>query len=646
MKYVERIGDEVSQTNIAHGKEAVYWCDRCGTLILGKSCSGCKSEGRRFEINSPGDIRPCFSEAHDILSGLFRETFGTSEPIDGKAVFFNKIPGEDRTDEIIAHGEVLGILRFDMCLNRLVVELRQPGADFFADKATKNVVSFSGMSGHLKGKNVSGDKIEEIIGDFEEGESLIVRRAGGKAGPGVAHVSSDKMRNAKRAFKIRDLNPVDNRSVSPDSGREEFVKANREHMEEITIIAISEIQTSTRGGAEVTVSFSGGKDSLVACSLTEKALRRKPILMFINTGLEYPETLEYVKNFAEEGGYDLRVAEAGNAFWDNVDSFGPPAKDFRWCCKVCKLGPISDLIEKRFPEGTITVEGNRALESFSRSRTPLVSKNPFVPNQTNVNPIRSWRSAEVWCYIWLNGLKYNPLYDRDFERIGCYLCASCLSSEWRNTERIHPDLYEGWETYLHEYARARNLPPEYADMGFWRWKALPPKMMLLADRLRLHLAPADVSGVSMNMLKGASVCEAGGYSAEAVISLPRNRDFSYVADALATVGKVKYSPEFEIAVVKNKDGTAKVFGGGQVSVVSDSEKHTERLFERTVKAMVRAMMCTSCGICVKACRSDAITISGGMKVDPSKCTSCGSCEKSCMVIHYYDRLMEGAGDKQ
>ncbi len=636
----------MSRTNISHGKESSYWCDSCGTLILGRSCSECKARGRRFEINSPGDIRPCFSEAHEILAELFRDTFGTSEIIDNKAVFFNKVPGEDRTDEIIAHGEVLGLLRFDMSLNKLLIELRQPGADFLSDKATKNIVSFSGMSGHLKGKNIPGDKVEEIIGTFEKGESIIVKRVGGRVGSGIAHVSSEDMKAAKRAFKIRDFNPVENRCISPDSGRDEFVRTNRKHIDELSVIAISEIQTSTRSGAEVTVSFSGGKDSLVAFSLTEKALRRKPIMMFIDTGLEYPETVEYVRNFAEEGGYDLRIADAGNAFWENVGSFGPPAKDFRWCCKVCKLGPITDLIESDFPEGTITVEGNRSLESFSRSGTPLISKNPFVPNQINVNPIRNWRSADVWCYIWTNELKYNPLYDRDFERIGCYLCASCLSSEWRNTERIHPDLYENWENYLHEYAESRGLPPEYVDMGFWRWKSLPPKMTFLADRLNLHLAPASVSGVSMKLLKGASVCETGGYSAEAVVSLPISRDFSYVAETLRTIGEVKYSSEFEIAVVKSKKGTAKVLGGGQVSVVSDSRENTEKLFERTVKALVRAMMCTSCGICVKACKYNAVTISGGIKVDPSKCTSCGACEKSCMVIHYYDRLMENTENEK
>ena len=42
----------------AHGKEELRWCDACGTLLLGDSCSVCGSEGRQFRINSPGDIRP------------------------------------------------------------------------------------------------------------------------------------------------------------------------------------------------------------------------------------------------------------------------------------------------------------------------------------------------------------------------------------------------------------------------------------------------------------------------------------------------------------------------------------------------------------------------------------------------------------
>ena len=390
----------------------------------------------------------------------------------------------------------------------------------------------------------------------------------------------------------------------------------------------------------VTVSFSGGKDSLAAYGLAARAVK-DPELLFTDTGLEFPETLEYVKEFSESGHLTLRTAKAGNAFRENVDAFGPPAKDFRWCCKVCKLGPISDLIARNYPKGTITCEGNRSLESFSRAGTEFVTKNPFVPNQTNLNPVRDWCAAEIWGYIWMRKLRYNPLYERDFERIGCYLCASCLASEWRNTSRIHPEMYRDWEDYLHRYAERNGLPREYIDMGFWRWKVLPPKMRQLAEGLELKMEPRGGNGLSMKLMKGATVCVAGGYSMEAIVTVPRRRDFSYVEDAMRTVGDVKYSPEFEIALVKMKTGRARVFGGGQVSVTAEDAKSAEKTFEKAVKALIRAELCTGCGICAKSCPRKAITIKDGMRVNPEKCVSCGLCERSCMVVHYYDKIMAG-----
>lgn len=628
----------MAQNNAAHGKEVCRWCDRCGTLILGRKCSVCGSEGRIFEINSPGDIRPCMGDSYDVLRTLFTDTFGTFSPLEGRMIFFNKVPGEDRTDEIVAHGAVIGIIRFDMRDNCLKIELRQPGADLFRDVATKNIIIFGNMSGHLKGKTIPGANVIEVTGDFSEGDPVLVRKAL-KAGPGIAVSGSKGMKEAEKAVRIRDLNAASEMPLSPPSDREMFVKANKDHLLALESNGISDIRSFIKGKKQpVTVSFSGGKDSLAAYGMASRAVRN-PGLLFINTGLEFPETVEYVHAFAEEYGETLHIADAGNAFWDNVDTFGPPAKDFRWCCKVCKLGPITDLISHDYPKGTITVEGNRALESFARSKIGFVSKNPFVPNQTNLNPVRTWSAAEVWGYIWLRHLKYNPLYEMDFERIGCYLCASCLSSEWRNIGRIHPEMYSQWEDHLHEYAEERGLPKEYIDMGFWRWKVLPPKMVQLAEGMDLRTAPSKGGRMSLKMLKGASVCTAGGYSEEAIATVPRNRDFSYVEDALRTVGEVKYSPEFEIVLLKTPKGRAKVFGGGQISVTAASARDAEYVFERTVKGLLRAQLCTSCGICAKGCPKHAIRISGGLRVDPDRCNRCGKCERSCMVIHYYDKMI-------
>lgn len=126
---------------------------------------------------------------------------------------------------------------------------------------------------------------------------------------------------------------------------------------------------------------------------------------------------------------------------------------------------------------------------------------------------------------------------------------------------------------------------------------------------------------------------------EAVVGVPRNRDFSYVEDALNTIGEVKYSPDFEIILLKTAKGRSKVFGGGQISVTADDAKDAQYLFERTVKGLLRAQLCTSCGICAKGCPRRAIKIAGGMRVDPKACNHCGKCEKSCMVIHYYDKMI-------
>ena len=628
----------MAQPNAANGKERRLWCDRCGTLVLGKSCA-CGSEPREFEINSPGDIRPCMGEGVDLVLSLFRETFGTDEPLREKMIFLNKIPGEDRTDEIVAHGAVLGILRFDLKENRHILEIRQPGAELFNACASKNIVAFGSMSGHLKGKSIPGANIKEIIGEFEEGASLILRK-GEKVGAGIALGSSSKLREMEKAVKIRDLDNISGMTMSPDSDRETFVRANRPHLKNIEGNAASDIRSFVGSkNTPVTVSFSGGKDSLAAFGVTMKALKGGMELLFVDTGLEFPETIEYVNGFAKKNDLKIHIAKANNAFKENVDTFGPPAKDFRWCCKVCKLGPITDMISKEYPKGTITVEGNRMLESFARSKTGFVSKNPFVPNQTTLNPVRAWNASEVWGYIWMKGLEYNPLYERDFERIGCYLCASCLASEWKNTERIHPELHKDWSDFLYRYAEERGLPREYVDMGFWRWKVLPPKMVRLAEDMQLTIKPKGTKGPSMKMLKGASSCAAGGFSVEAIVNVPRSRDFSSIEDALRTVGEVRYSNEFEIALCKNKDSTAKLFGGGQVSVTSKSLDGAKKMFERAVKALLRAQMCTSCGICAKKCARHAITIKDGLHVDPNKCNSCGSCEASCMVAHYYDKVL-------
>lgn len=44
-------------------------------------------------------------------------------------------------------------------------------------------------------------------------------------------------------------------------------------------------------------------------------------------------------------------------------------------------------------------------------------------------------------------------------------------------------------------------------------------------------------------------------------------------------------------------------------------------------------ICVACGVCIKACRKDAISIYKGcyVQVDENKCVGCGLCSKDCPV---------------
>ncbi len=626
-----------------HGKATFHWCDTCGTLLLSPSCGACRRAGRPFDVSLPGDIRPAMRHGKEVVDELFERHFGNAAGIEGRMVFLNKVAGEDRSDEIVADGMVIATMRFDLRRNDFELQLRQEGAALLQKHATKNLVKLEKAEGHLKGKKVDGKAIKEVIGPFLSGDPLIVL-VGSLVCSGVARVDSNKVQSSEGAILIRDVGHALSRPPGPASEQREFVAANVDHLATIESKGVSDIKSFIGNKKKpVTISFSGGKDSLAAYGLLKKASKEFHII-FIDTGIEFPETVSYVKKFARENQEKLLIAEAGNAFWEQVDQFGPPAKDFRWCCKVCKLGPVTDLIAERFKDGTVTIEGNRALESFARSSIGFVESNPFVPNQTILNPIKDWNAAEVWGYIWYRGLRYNPLYDEDFERIGCYLCASCLGSEWRETARLHPDMHRKWEGHLEKWATRTGSPPEYVRYGFWRWKVLPPKMRQLAEEIGLTAPKMRTDRMELRTTKGLSLCLTGGYSTEGVITLPHRKDFVRVAEVLKCVGSVRHSPEFEIALVKDKDCTLKVFGGGQIVATGPTSERTSKAFERAVKSYLRGQLCTRCGICVKQCRQKAIRIMDGPVIDEERCNHCGRCEEACVVAHYYDKLVtQGRG---
>ena len=607
--------------------------------LLGRSCGRCGQNGYEIDLTPPGDVRLALEGTKKRLRYLFLRQFGAQQIVPD-VVVLNKSSGDDRAEEVIIDGRRVALLTFDLEKLDHALTLRIDGARMLAHGNLKKLVRLRKAEGHMKGNYLPRDTIESFDPGIRAGDEVVVEM-GKFIGCGSAKVNAAELRTSEKGIKVRDFSQAGPLGPGRKAWTRDIVKANLPHLSAKKAKAEHELKgVMASSKLPLTVSFSGGKDSLVVLDIVS-SVTKDFTAIFIDTGLEHPETRGYVQRLAKERGFRLLTAHAGEAFDENFPTFGPPAKDFRWCCKVCKLAPASKIIEEKFPDGTVTVEGNRRLESFARARLELVGENPFVPGQTVVNPIRDWTGLDVWLYIIWRELPYNPLYDEDIERVGCWMCPSSLASECAEISKLSPDLAKGWNHKLDSWAEENALPKEFVQYGFWRWKQMPPKMRALADRLKIEAKPRRADTIAISVIKGVSPCAAGGYSVEAALRMPEARGLRQVAELLKSAGDVRLVEDFGVAMVDSKRASAKVFAGGQISSVGDSPEDASRFFDKVARAVLRANMCTRCGICVRACPSGAIRLDDAISVDEKSCNQCGKCADSCVVAHYFDKL---AGD--
>jgi phosphoadenosine phosphosulfate reductase len=616
----------------------IYWCGRCNLPLIGNKCHLCGGTAHPVRLGQPGDVRFCSPFERDVLRDLLKEDYGI-DPFGNRIVLLNKVPGDDRNDEVIIDGHRVGFFYYSIPDRAYAFDPTPEGASLLSGFTDKRTVRLHPTKKRIGGKKLRAADISFVSDDVRPGSPVIVYM-GSKAGTGVLLEDPARFPDIEEAvLKVKGLAREKLKLYDAIPSLDEVVQANLPYLEKLRDEALHSIREITGRkkyrNLPVHVSFSGGKDSLVTLSLALEALPSDRLkAFFVNTGLEFPETVRFVHEFCEQHDIPLIEEKAGEAFWDNVGSFGPPGKDFRWCCKVCKLGPANAVMEKCLREyGTcLTIDGKRKYESFSRAETREVETNPFVRGQVNIFPLRNWRAFEVWLYIFRNRLPYNPLYDMGFERVGCYLCPSSLASEFERVRQIHPDLYGRWHCWLENWVKAHGLPETYIDYGFWRWKEPPAKMRLLAEKCGIPLSvEGGKTGFGLEMVSGHSPCKDGSYSMELAVSGISLED---AASVLKVVGEVRLAEKPGLLMLKSGDASFRMFASGNVQITGRARGAVEELYRRCAKELLRMAKCTGCGVCVHACPANALVLEGSKIRVLDCCTHCGRCTDACVVVRY------------
>jgi phosphoadenosine phosphosulfate reductase len=94
------------------------------------------------------------------------------------------------------------------------------------------------------------------------------------------------------------------------------------------------------------------------------------------------------------------------------------------CCQVRKLQPLADALKGQ----RTWVTGLRREQSSNRAEVPLIDRtDEATKNQIKLNPLANWTWGDVWHYIAVNQVDYNPLHDQFFPSIGCAPCTRAIS---------------------------------------------------------------------------------------------------------------------------------------------------------------------------------------------------------------------------
>ncbi len=586
----------------------LYWCeelnvpavrpaqDKCGTYV-------------DVPLTAPGDARPAFQRELDMVRDAIVNEFGDSKlaevlvPND-EVVVLNKIPGyPDQADEVVVRGRILGHRFFDVeagtwrfrPLYAAVTHMVEEGIGHYA------VVALPKLA---RGYDIHRSDIVRSSLPVEKYRHVALATADGRWW-GVGKWIRGRIRVFK-SWKSREELPKPRPSNVTDA-----VMLNRDHMSrkaEASVRFLGEVADRYR--KPLLVSYSGGKDSLVALDLAH-ALGRELYVLFNDTGLEPPETYENLEAVSSRYGVEIIHASAGDRFWDAIERFGPPSRDYRWCCKVIKLGPITETIKNRFPNGAISVVGQRMYESLSRARLPRISPSRWVKGVVVVAPIHDWTALEVWLYIFMKGLPYNRAYEKGFDRLGCVVCPANELAELREVSQQYPDVWSRMESALRRHVEDRAI-----RFGLWRWRKGIP-----GDLARY------VKGLKNGRELPVSLTRRGD-TVEMRLSMEPNRQT--MLHLLSMVGKVSGEDTLR---VEGRYGRVAVTGDGHRYVLAGDE----RAVTEAAAVIARSAICGNCDLCVQWCPTGALVRTGPDRhfaVDTDKCIHCLLCSRACPSAQY------------
>ncbi|WP_297425876.1 phosphoadenylyl-sulfate reductase [uncultured Acinetobacter sp.] len=180
---------------------------------------------------------------------------------------------------------------------------------------------------------------------------------------------------------------------------------------------------------DIAISFSGAEDVVL---IDLAANLGKPFRVFsLDTGRLHPETYQFIDTVRQHYKIDIEIcfpeSEAVQQLVTQKGMFSFFNDGHQECCGVRKVAPLRKKLATL--DGWIT--GQRKDQSpGTRNDIPVVQADVgfsgIGKQLIKYNPLANWSSSDVWNYIRLMEIPYNPLHARGFTSIGCEPCTRAV----------------------------------------------------------------------------------------------------------------------------------------------------------------------------------------------------------------------------
>lgn len=204
-------------------------------------------------------------------------------------------------------------------------------------------------------------------------------------------------------------------------------------------------------GTPLFINFSGGKDSSCLILLAKEANINNVELIYMESGLELPGCVDFVKQQAEKFGMVLHITNPVRDYYGDfatiVRKYGYfPGRGYTYCSSRLKLRPSRVYLRNIYGFKNIyRVNGVRKSESPRRAKM-YKDKAPIRPDTENsghflVEPIHNWTGQDVKEYLEKHNFEVMEQY-KEFKVSGCAYCPFYQVEIYQRILNIYPDIYD------------------------------------------------------------------------------------------------------------------------------------------------------------------------------------------------------------